>query len=188
VVDAHEPYHLRGVQRPHRVWSCQPQPGLPVFRARAASPSLVRIIRCTSAPRARTHEDLPGQYDADLGPVISPPLPSSCSPSRGRCACTSRGYQDVDLSGELLGGHSWLARWRRITVARDAFISRATALIDAPSDSLCRAFCRCSPSRRGLRPKSLPSARARAWPDRVRSIRRSARIVPLPRSRPSSSC
>jgi hypothetical protein len=47
-------------------------------------------------------------------------------------------------------------------VALDAFISRAIALIDAPSASLCSAFCRCSPSSTGLPAKALslgPGAR-----------------------------
>ena len=57
----------------------------------------------------------------------------------------------------------------RMIVALDVFISRATALIDAPSDSRCCAFCRCSPSSTGLRPNVFPSALARVWPDSVRS-------------------
>ena len=37
-----------------------------------------------------------------------------------------------------------LARPTRMMVALLAFISRATALIEAPSASRCNAFCRCS--------------------------------------------
>jgi hypothetical protein len=65
------------------------------------------------------------------------------------------------------------ARLTRMMVALLTFISRATALIDAPSATLCSAFCRCSPSSTGLRPKRFPSALARACPDNVRSISKS---------------
>ena len=68
-----------------------------------------------------------------------------------------------------------------MTVALDVLISRATALIDAPSDSRCSAFCRCSPSNTGLRPNVFPSALARAFgatPYQVSAGLTAAQMIP----------
>jgi hypothetical protein len=65
------------------------------------------------------------------------------------------------------------ARPTRMTAALLAFISRATALIEAPSSSRCSALARPSSVSTVGRPNFFPSALARACPASVRSISRS---------------
>jgi hypothetical protein len=61
------------------------------------------------------------------------------------------------------------ARPTRMMVALLAFISRATALIEAPSSSRCSAFARPSSVSTAGRPNFFPSALARACPANVTS-------------------
>ena len=58
-------------------------------------------------------------------------------------------------------------------VALLALISRATALIDAPSANRCNVSSRCLSDSAAGRPNFFPSALARACPDSVRSISKS---------------
>jgi hypothetical protein len=65
------------------------------------------------------------------------------------------------------------ARPTRMIVALLAFISRATALIEAPSANRCNVSSRCLSDSAARRPNFIPSALARACPNSVRSISKS---------------